>query len=109
MASAFAVDSRVRVTGGKWAGKEGLVRLSNVARSRVSFMLLGTLREDWIDNADIVMVDGARVPESRAERLAENIISGILVHGFENDPAAAKVLRAQQVLVATAIRAEIGG
>lgn len=109
MASAIAVDSRVRIKGGKWAGKEGLVRVSNAAKSRVSFMLLGTLREDWIDNTDILVEPCQMVPESRAERLAERIITGILVHGFENDPDVEKLLRAHQVLIASAIRAEIGG
>ncbi|TPI86400.1 hypothetical protein [Mesorhizobium sp. B2-8-9] len=109
MASAFVENSRVRITAGRYAGKEGLVRQSNGHKTYVGFMMIGRLGHDWFDNSNLELVEGAKVPESRAERLAETIISGILVQGFENDPDAAKVLRSQQVLIASAIRAEIGG
>ncbi len=107
MTGTIAIDSKVRIKNGQFAGKEGLVKQSNAHMTKVSFFLIGRVREDIFNNGDLtVLEDGAKF---RAERIADSIINGILVHGFENDADAEKVLRGQRGLVVAALTAEIGG
>lgn len=63
--------------------------------------VLGVLPDDW--SSPLVLNGVTRPVDGFSEMLADRLVKGVIVSGFENDAAAAAVMESQQEIIAGTI------